>query len=108
VRDPLLRADEWHDLGEGIEGQPEATLHPERDGLAKGGKAQAEAIAAHARVARSATERLDHGRRWGEVSVACSEVDDVHTSRDQLALPLRNGCQRVLREGANLGADAWH
>jgi hypothetical protein len=66
----------------------ESALHESRDCFAKLDEAKSESVAAHGRNTHGLGDALDYGGRRRKIGVTGSEVDDIHTSSDELALLL--------------------
>jgi hypothetical protein len=98
VHDALLRADQRDDLGDRIEREPEAPLHPAADRLTERHVAQAEAVAVQRRRPSAAIERLDRRLGGRQVGVTRAEIDDVDAALEQRALLERHVGERVRRE----------
>jgi hypothetical protein len=73
----------------------ESALHESRDRLAILDKTKGESVAAHGRNTHGLRDSLDYSRRRRQIGVAGSEIDDIHSASDELALFLRNSSERV-------------
>jgi hypothetical protein len=61
-------------------------LHESRDCFAKLYQTESESVAAHSRYTHGSGDSLDYRGRGREIGVTGTEVDDVHSASDELAL----------------------
>ena len=97
MRESFLRPDQRNDLLERVELLVEPALHEACDCFAVLDEAECESISAHCRNTHCLGDSLDDGRRRREVRIAGTEVDDVDSARNQLALLFGDSGEGVLR-----------
>jgi hypothetical protein len=73
----------------------ESALHESRDRLPKLDKTKGESVPAHSRNTHSLGDSLDYSGWRRQIGVAGSEIDDIHSASDELALFLRDSGERV-------------
>jgi hypothetical protein len=73
----------------------ESALHESRDCFAKLYETESESVAAHGRNTHGFGDSLNYRRRRRQIGVARSEVDDIHSASDELALLLGDSGERV-------------
>ena len=76
----------------------EPPLHESRDCFAILDKAKRETIATHGRNTHGLGYTLDHCRRRREIGITGSEIDDVDSACDELALLLGDLGQGIFRK----------
>src|SRR4051812_5275267 len=73
----------------------ESPLHEPGDCFSILHEPESKAIAAHGRYADGLGNPIEHGGRRGQIRVARTKVDDIHSASDQLAFLFGNLGQRV-------------
>jgi len=91
----FFRPDERDDFLERVKILSESALHESRDRLAILDKTKGESVAAHGRNTHGLGDSLDYSRRRRQIRVSGSEIDDIHSTSDELALFLGDSSERV-------------